>query len=475
MIPIPVPAKHPSKPTTETYAGGTSPPSNRFQQRAKKLEKEGFTILHAANRITESPLRRVVHSALTRTFSLGNKDVIFLGSGSPSMRVTSWAVKCSIDTLRMCMMHDLLTIEAPDNLPIVLSTQRFRPPAFSLVVARSSSCTKDEVLAAIASNVPENGWTARRKNPNGNWLIDNLTDHAKRSLLDRGLIVNQCLFRVVDPASTKGVSRSVQTPPAPSPASSSPPKPTKRAALEQTVSDLSARLAVTEARLQRSEQFIKDMLVRLPGPPIPVPHDELNSPSPQPSVAPPIARSTVATAARPNVPRQQRRDSPKQLASSGAPPCIPPTQAIAIMGAPKDARSTHDRVPATTQATTESPKETEEKVKRLEQKVEQYEQNLEQYEQKVKQLASTVKTSQTLVQTQLAKVKQPRQTCTILQHKDPNGGRRKYLVQDSRSGSKTWRDVTWFDPDSEPVLLYELSIPQLLPQPNPKATTHSGH
>ena len=156
-IPIPVPAKQPSKPTTKTYAGGASPPSNLFQQRAKKLEKEGFIILHAANSITESPLRRVVHSALTQTFSLGNKDVIFLGSGSPSMQVTSWAVRCSIDTLRMCMMHDSLTIEAPDNLLIVLSTQRFRPPAFSLVVARSSSCTKDEVLAAIASNVPESG------------------------------------------------------------------------------------------------------------------------------------------------------------------------------------------------------------------------------------------------------------------------------------------------------------------------------
>ena len=60
---------------------------------------------------------------------------------------------------------------------------------------------------------------------------------------------------------------------------------------------------------------------------------------------------------------------------------------------------------------------------------------------------------------------------TILKHKDRKGQCRKYLVKDVATGSKEWRDVTSFKPDSETVLLYELSIPQLQLEPREGAAS----
>jgi hypothetical protein len=427
---------HPgTTPLSEAPTQGPSPPPNGFQRRVKKWEKNGFLTLHANEHLANRTVRLAIETELTRMLSLGRKDIVFLGTGSPKMRVTSWALKCSRDTLRMCMLDGKLTTVAPNGESILLSMDRIHAPAHSLVVAYSQHFDKKDVQAAVASATMDGGWSLRQKNENGNWLIDNLSPDAKRMLLGKGLVITSRngaeICPVIDPAHLKSKpSRSVVdvqgSPNAPleHPASS----PTNQQAtvsvpssrvfsaapwtrsvheakitnLERTVAELAVELADAKTRLKQSEMFIEKLLTRsesataIGGGGLPIPY--------------PCG--------------QQWKFSAEMLQdkASGEAQVLEPV--ISASGAMQP-----EKLPPSNPA-----------------------------------VQQTGPVQQPRIITR-AKQQVSAQVDVILQHKDSKDGTRKYLVKELQTGRRVWRDATWFQPDSEIVLLYEASVPRLQVKP----------
>lgn len=445
---------------------GTSPPSCSFKRRVEKLRKKGYHVLHANRHLEDRATRDMIVKRIVSVFQVKEEGVVFLGTGTKRMQVTSWAVRCEGDLLRIYLPHGSLAVITSNGEQILLSTERVHPPSHSLVVARSAALTDTYPTTTIEECIREsimrttggNGlnFSIRRKNESGNWLIDNLGPEEKRIVIEKGLTLTLDVakhYQVVDPAAREK-SRPPNEPPvtekvpripsAPIPTRSAPWKDvgtsptTSITVLKNHIVDLEDRVAHITRKLQRAEEFIEkvlsvsNLLSNINPSLIPLPSD-CNAPVPD---AVPTNRSAPV-------------DAPTRIVPNPPTPTLPEAH---VLG----------NVPRATPGSAnfqKSPKLPAVKTPKLSATVDNAQRDATPGGSKPQEPMKPVPTAQPPPSQHALNVLN--QTEMILKHKDPKRGLRQYLVKDTTQGTIKWKSANAYPPDSLLVLLYEISVAQV--------------